>query len=310
MSELCPLLLRQLKRLGLNQHCPPTNQEEWNAFLEKISRTYEDDDQERYLFERSVMISSQEMHERSMLISAQRENLVAAAKMSALGEMAGGIAHEINNPLTIIIARINQINRVLNSDEIDKNKLKAELAKILTTTKRIANIIRGMKSISRNASDDPKVKINIKNVIEDTLVLCQEQFKIHSIQLRLELDVSDEAAIAGNSTQLSQVLLNLLNNAHDAVLPLTEKWICLNVSQTESESEFVIRVTDSGNGIPGQIISKIMAPFFTTKEVGKGTGLGLSISKGIIEAHNGQIYYDKNSTRTSFVIKIPSYCYG
>jgi signal transduction histidine kinase len=105
-------------------------------------------------------------------------------------------------------------------------------------------------------------------------------------------------------TQISQVILNLLNNAFDAVKALNEKWVLLEVACLGTDW-IQIRVTDSGAGIAESLATKIMEPFFTTKEIGKGTGLGLSISKGIVETHGGRFFLDRSFTHTSFVIEFP-----
>jgi C4-dicarboxylate-specific signal transduction histidine kinase len=101
---------------------------------------------------------------------------------------------------------------------------------------------------------------------------------------------------------VTQVLMNLINNAADAVYDLTEKWIRLSWQQ--AEDTLVIRVMDSGRGIPPEILVKMMQPFFTTKELGKGTGLGLSISKAIVENHGGQLLYEEHSGHTSFKVEL------
>ncbi|MEK6579858.1 MAG: HAMP domain-containing sensor histidine kinase, partial [Bdellovibrionota bacterium] len=113
----------------------------------------------------------------------------------------------------------------------------------------------------------------------------------------------DSLAIQGRQTQLSQVLLNLFNNAYDAVQTLTDKWIKIKVADTDQWVE--IWVTDSGPGISSEVVSKMFQPFFTTKGVGKGTGLGLSISKKIIETHGGTLNVEMESPNTCFRITLP-----
>lgn len=228
-----------------------------------------------------------------------------SARLVALGEMSAGIAHEINNPLTIITFKLNKLQRMLETETVDIDTHKEALRHIGLTVNRIAKIVKGLNSISRNAANDPMDKINLKNVTEDALELCRERFKNCSVDLRLEFEDAENYYINGRATQLTQVLLNLLGNALDAVTPLDEKWVQLKI--TQNENQILIIVTDSGNGIPEDIFEKIMQPFFTTKEVGKGTGLGLSISKNIILEHNGELFCDKNAQNTSFVIKLNAF---
>ncbi len=106
-------------------------------------------------------------------------------------------------------------------------------------------------------------------------------------------------------TQISQVLLNLLNNSFDAIEERAEKWIRVRFEINSNKKILIIKVTDSGDGIPNEIVHKMMNPFFTTKDIGKGTGLGLSISKGIIEEHGGHLIYNAQSKNTEFVVELP-----
>lgn len=134
------------------------------------------------------------------------------------------------------------------------------------------------------------------------MAFCRERFKHHGIELSLESTTS-EFAVECRPTQISQAILNLLNNAFDAVENLAEKWV--RVSVKDMGVALTVAVTDSGKGIPKNIRNKILQPFFTTKEVGKGTGLGLSISRGIVAGHGGQLFIDASAPNTSFVIRLP-----
>jgi PAS domain S-box-containing protein len=227
--------------------------------------------------------------------------LINASKMTALGEMASGIAHEINNPLGIIRGKTLQLARKLKKGSIDLEHFKIEFEKIEETSIRIAKIIQGLRSFSRNAQNDPMKKVSISEIVQDTIELCGERFEDFGIDLQVKCNPEMTAECRGS--QISQVLMNLLGNAHDAVTGLQDKWVRLEAS---ADGQFIeLSVTDSGPGIPTDTLDKMMQPFFSTKEVGKGTGLGLSISKGIIEDHEGEFYYDRESRNTRFVVKIP-----
>jgi len=234
-------------------------------------------------------------------IRLQQQQMVASAKLSSLGEMAGGIAHEINNPLLIINGRLKIIEKFLNIPNVDITRLKEEVKKIEGTANRIAQIVRGLKSFSREGSGDAKEMVFISTIVNDTLTFCNEKFAHHDVQLRV-LPYED-FKMSCRPSQVSQVLLNLLFNAYDAVQSFDEKWVELNILSKGEYIHFI--VTDSGSGIPENLVEKIMHPFFTTKEVGKGTGLGLSISKGLVESHGGKIYYEKSSPHTQFVVELP-----
>jgi signal transduction histidine kinase len=237
------------------------------------------------------------------LITAQ-EQQIKSAKFSVLGEMSAGIAHEINNPLAIISGNTEIIKQEITKQNFDQNKVLILLTKIDSTIQRIAKIVKGLKTFSRSNAQDPKEYFSITNCMQDTLDLCSEKLKNHGVSLSIEnFPQSDMFHIHGHSVQISQVILNLINNSFDAISHKEEKWIKILFDQDSSYC--YIRIIDSGTGIPEHIQQNLMQPFFTTKEVGKGTGLGLSISKGIMENHQGELYYDKSSHHTAFIIKLP-----
>jgi PAS domain S-box-containing protein len=258
----------------------------------------------RYLKTQKVPVHGRFLLGVSEDITIQKESqlkLIESSKMTSLGEMAGNIAHEINSPLTIIHGRVDLIKRRINSGDTDVTKMLEDLDKIKNTGDRIAKIVRGLGYFSRNSEADPMENIGIKQVIEDTLELCQERFKADEVIL----DSSEikNYEIQCRPTQISQVIMNLLSNALDAAKVTNEKWVKIT---TERSGTFLkISVSDSGHGIPQEILKKIMDPFFTTKEIGKGTGLGLSISQGIVQVHKGELYYDRASKNTTFVILLP-----
>ena len=181
--------------------------------------------------------------------------------------------------------------------------MKKNLEIITQTTNRISKIISGLHSFSRNAVKDPMTKKSLNKIIDETLVLCTEKFKYNGVDLQITAD--PDCIVNCRPAQLSQVILNLLNNSFDAVVNDMEKWVKIELLDKKDDG-FLVIISDSGKGIPKAIAEKIMQPFFTTKEVGKGTGLGLSISKGIIEDHGGVLSIDAQSANTKFVIKLPN----
>ena len=132
--------------------------------------------------------------------------------------------------------------------------------------------------------------------------MCRSRFFYQNVELIVECDPG--IVVACRPTQIAQVILNLLNNAYDAVSLLPEKWIRLTVTAV-SAGAVEICITDSGHGVPTTILDKIMQPFFTTKEVGRGVGLGLSISQQIIDDHRGKLYLDASHPNTRFVVELP-----
>jgi len=232
----------------------------------------------------------------------ERAKSTYASKLSALGEMSSGIAHEINNPLAIIGAAASVIKRKLQQQPPDLEQAIKKTDTIVLTVERISKIIKGLRTFSREADRDPYEKTIVRNIINDTLELCQARFINHGIDLRKkEIDVSFN--IECRPTQIAQILLNLLNNSFDAILGTNSPWVEIGVEKKGGNID--IFLIDSGEGIPKKVLDKIMNPFFTTKEPGKGTGLGLSISAGIAKQHGGKLFVDQSCVNTKFVLSIP-----
>ena len=230
------------------------------------------------------------------------EKLLASTKMAALGEMSGGIAHEINNPLTVIQARSFQLLQMAEANSLDVSKVKQAADSISRTADKITRIIKSLRSFAREGANDPFTLVPLKQIIDETLEFCRTRFYNNGVEVEV-LDFDHDLEIECRVVQIEQVLLNLLNNAFDAVQALEEKWIRIAIVEREAEIDLV--VMDSGVGIPENFADKIMAPFFTTKTKGQGTGLGLSISNEIIRSHHGAMSLDKNAKNTTFVVRLP-----
>ena len=241
------------------------------------------------------------VNERTKELELSKIQLIHSSKMASLGEMASGMAHEINNPLTIIFGKISVIRIMLEDLKINNPDLIEEINKIKITTDRIGKIVKGLRTFSRSSNDDPFEIIPLERIVSETLDLCAERFRASGIELII--DPIPKNSIICRPGQISQVLLNLLNNSHDAVEELDKKWIQLSFKPSGT-SKMQIIITDSGKGIPPEVAERIMEPFYTTKDVRKGTGLGLSIVKGIIENHGGQFWLDSNHTNTRFVLEL------
>lgn len=236
-------------------------------------------------------------------LEEEKLKAVHSSKMASLGEMAGGISHEINNPLSIIEGNASKILRTVEKESFDIEDLKKAASKIEQTTERIAKIIKGLRSFSRDGAKDPFVPTTVKSLIDDTLSFCEARLANHRIELKIN-PFDPELKIDCRGVQLSQVILNLINNSSDAIHNMVNPWIQLNVIEL-NDNNIEISITDCGKGISPDVAEKIMQPFFTTKGIGKGTGLGLSIAKGIIESHQGRFYLDINCPNTRFVIELP-----
>ncbi len=236
------------------------------------------------------------------LISDQKAKIAHQGQLSALGEMASNIAHEINTPLSAIIAKLSLLKlRAQKVDTISSADLLPYLDSIEATSFRISNIIRGMRAVARSSEGAPFQLVPISGVITDALLLCSEAFK--SSGVRLEIPPPSPIKVECRSVQISQVLLNLVSNAHDAIAGTESPWIKIEV--IEESHQVCISVTDSGKGIPKNIANRVMEPFFTTKQVGKGTGLGLSISANIMKEHDGALVLNETCQNTQFILKLP-----
>ena len=246
-------------------------------------------------------ITDQKLVEEAM----DKENAknIHLTRLTTLGEMAAGIAHEINNPLAIISGFVGSAQNRLKSAkslEAEIPKIIDNLSKVQKQVDRITKIISGLRDFS-SAEDRQNFKLNsLSDIIKAIEVFCLERAKSLGINLKTNIQ---EISFRCSSVQIEQVLLNLINNSFDALSSLEEKWI--HIENSIDGDYLIIRVTDSGLGIPLSVADKIMEPFFTTKEVGKGTGLGLSVAKGIIEGHGGEIYLNDKSKNTQFVLKLP-----
>lgn len=260
-----------------------------------------------YIFNISNAFLKREIYQKNIIakeLLIAQEQQIKTEKFSVLGKMSAGIAHEINNPLAIISGNAALIVTELKKNEIDFKKIDLLAKKIEKTADRIAKIIKGLKTFSRTSQQDPHQVFSLENCIKETLDLCSERLKNHGIKIDVSIpEHSHRFEVYGTSVQISQVLLNLINNSFDAITNLNEKWIRISLDQ--NVDFYQVKVTDSGLGIPSNVQNNLMQPFFTTKDIGKGTGLGLSISKGILENHKGELIYDKSSINTTFILKLP-----
>jgi len=231
------------------------------------------------------------------------ESLMYMEKLASLGEMSAVVAHEINNPLAIIDLCTDSLSKELTKDVVDLKRIEMKIDKIICSSKRISKLVRGLKTISRSSNNEEFVLVELRSFVEEILSFSRP--KCINEGIVFEVGEIPKIDFECRPDQISQVLINLINNAHDAASANAEKWIRFSVELNSSSNFLIFSITDSGRGIPGSIADKMLTPFFTTKEIGKGTGLGLSISKAIIEEHFGELYLEKKNKNTQFSFKIP-----
>ncbi len=240
-------------------------------------------------------------------ISVRKETeikLTQASKLSALGEMAGGIAHEINNPLSIIKGYIDLLRRHTLRQSLGPEMLIQYVNKMDHTVSRISRIVNGMRRFARESSMDEKNKYSLNKIVEETLDICLERINNNGTSLQVEY-LKHDSEIFCRPVEISHVILNLINNAYQATSSFPHPWI--KIKMEEADNVYRIYVIDCGERISSDVEKKLFQPFFTTKEIGTGTGLGLSISKGIIEEHKGKLAYKRDASNTTFVIELPKY---
>lgn len=243
----------------------------------------------------------QKVEERTRELAEERAKSMESSRLASLGEMAAGIAHEINNPLAIIRAATEQI--VTRAKSIDDALILKNTDRILTITDRVAKIVKGLRSYSRDGRADPMAEFSVRQLVHDTADFCQARFRNHGVELRIA-EIDPSLKVVGREVQVSQVLLNMLNNGFDAIKGTEQTgWVAVEIHRPVGALE--IHVVDSGPGVPKELEWKIMQPFFTTKPVGTGTGLGLSISRSIMESHHGQLILDTESVNTRFILRFP-----
>lgn len=231
----------------------------------------------------------------------QKSKADYTARLASLGEMAQGVAHEINNPLAVVMFSADEILLRARKNELEKEFIENFSGKIVLMSQRIAKIVKGLRYFSRDAEKDPFRSVPLSVILDQTIEFRSEKCKNNGI--RLEIGTYDEALLVTcREVQVMQALINLLNNAFDAVVGKNDPWIRLDVRAAGEKVH--ILVSDSGAGIPDDYRAKMFEPFFTTKDVGQGTGLGLSIAFGLIQDNHGELKYLGDSP-TRFEITLP-----
>jgi PAS domain S-box-containing protein len=215
-----------------------------------------------------------------------QEELIQSKKLASIGELVSGVAHELNNPLTVIMG----YSQLLIAEQSLQDRHRQMAQKVLDAAGRSKRIVENLLAFARKKKLQ-KQQVNINQVIENTLSLREHNFAVNNVAIKREYE-QQLPLIYADGHQLQQVFLNLINNAFDSMSEANHGGN-LEVRTSKTNGLIVIEVIDDGPGVPEAIQDKIFDPFFTTKEVGKGTGLGMSLSYGIVREHGGRIYLDR-----------------
>ncbi len=245
--------------------------------------------------------------------SIQKEaQLTQASKMATLGEMATGVAHELNQPLSAIQIGADFLRNMAKlGQEVPREEMVLVSDQMGEQVARAVRIINHLREFGRKA-DIQREKVDINEPLKGVFTLLSQQLKLRDIEVVLNLK-EGLPPVMGDSNRLEQVFIDLIINARDAMEERRKHAGGANVKNTltvqsfQEDSHVVVTITDTGTGIPDEAKSKIFEPFFTTKEVGKGTGLGLSISYGIVKDYNGTIEVASEVNKgTTFKITFPA----
>lgn len=236
---------------------------------------------------------------RKIELEEQKESLASKEKLAAFGQMVGGIAHEINNPMAIISSNNEFIlNYLSGKGELDQD-IEESLIIINHTVDRIRDIVSGLKVIM-GGGQNPIEWVSLKEITDMSISLVMDKAEKLDVEIKNEIDPS--YYVYANKVQLSQVLINLLQNSMDAIAGKEERWIYFSAHRLSHETE--LSVKDSGTGISEDIADKMMEPLFTTKKVGEGTGLGLSLCQQMLQQFGGELYYDEKESHTCFKLRL------
>jgi len=239
-------------------------------------------------------------------ITELQEELIEKDKLAAVGQLAAGVAHEINSPLANITLKAEYLLNIINQDtsSLEISLLERELMSIKKEIKLCSKIVTDLLQFSRKIHLTPN-KIKVKSLISDLLSSPSINSRLLEKKIDIGLQINEDLEVMGDKTLLFQVFQNILNNSIDAFENIDVKPL-INISADRKGNNLEIKVTDNGIGITNANLKRVFEPFFSTKPIGKGTGLGLSICRGIIEKHEGKIKVNSTYRRgTEILITLP-----
>jgi PAS domain S-box-containing protein len=227
-------------------------------------------------------------------------SMIQSEKLSAVGQLAAGVAHEINNPLGVILGFAQGAAKRLATED----PMTLAITSIEREAKRCKNLVQDLLTFSRT-SISGRESMDLNHAVEGALSLVEARAKVCKVELKKELGAG-LPTFAGNQNQIQQVVVNLANNAMDAMPQGGTLSVSSSTVEEKGRTWLLLRVADSGEGIPPEIVPRIFEPFFTTKPVGKGTGLGLSLVYEIVKKHQGDVTVESRKGLTRFDVRFPA----
>jgi len=256
-------------------------------------------EEERRRMHEEVLQTNVKLRDSMKQLQSAQEQLIQAEKLSALGEMISGVAHELNNPLTGVMGYAQLLMGAGESQEVNAN-----LERIHKEAVRCQRIVQNLLGFARGHHPERKL-VDVNDVIRNTIDLRSYQLKVDNVELTVDLAPNLPPVLA-DAHLMQQVFVNIINNAHQALMEVKRPG-ALVVRTREVAGRVRIEFIDNGPGIPQEKLGKIFDPFFTTKEIGRGTGLGLSLSYGIVQEHDGQIRVSSvPGEGASFIVDLPA----
>lgn len=249
----------------------------------------------------------QKLREKNAQLKEIQDQLVQASKLAALGTLGAGVAHELNNPLTVVSAEADEILDALEGDYFDLHLAAISAKNIKSHAERMRVIIEHIRQFARDDKNSEWAKLSINEPIKDSLILLRNQLENMGIEIHLCL-TEDLPKIWGHHNKLESVFQNLITNARDAFLFVNdERKKRLTIStDLKGKNQIVVKFMDNACGMSDEILDKIFNPFFTTKDVNNGTGLGLAITQNNIKEHGGKISVkSKEGEGTVFTLVFP-----
>jgi signal transduction histidine kinase len=269
----------------------------------KQQRIYETNLKQRFNYQLDLEKTLEEVKKAQETLVSQTASLLHASKINALGEMAGGLSHEVNNSLQVILASTQGVHKEIKKSGIDSPSIESKLSHGLSAILKIKSVIDGLKHFSQEMDRVEKERVSLPGIFEKVFVYTNELLKAHRIELRIS-DIPD-FKIFCQPFQITQIIFNIIKNADDVLKhdSSPEKWI--SVKFEETKDFIMILISNSGPLIKHEHQERLFQPFFSTKDLNSGTGLSLSISKGMALEHKGDLFFKPQERFTTFVLKLP-----